>query len=145
VGVPLTLRINPDLALEVEVMAGSVDIVGMRGPLAFSVTAGSLRANDCAGPFTGTIRAGSAKLDVRPVTGSSHVRIESGSVDLRLQSGSDVRLRTHAELGEIKIKNGAGPSTRVVDREGAHELVIGAGAASLDLDVVMGSVKVMTP
>ena len=144
VGVPLSLRVNPDLALEIEVMAGSVDIVGMRAPLAFSVTAGSVRASDCSGPFTGTIRAGSAKLDIRPVTGASHVRIESGSVELRLQSGSDVRLRTRAELGEVKIKNADGTSTRVVDREGTHEVVVGAGTATLDLDVVMGSVKVRT-
>src|SRR2546421_292858 len=27
-GVPLSLRVNPDLALEVEVMAGSVDVTG---------------------------------------------------------------------------------------------------------------------
>ncbi len=145
VGVPLSVRINPDLALEVEVMAGSVDVFGMRGPLAFSVTAGSLKAADCTGPFTGTVRAGSAKLDVRPVGGTSHVRIESGSVDVRLQPGSDVRLRAHAELGEVKIKDADGSSMRVVDREGSHEIVVGHGTASMDLDVVMGSVKVRTP
>ena len=144
-GVPLSLRVNPDLALEIEVMAGSVDVAGMRGPLTFSVTAGSLRAADCAGPFSGTIRAGSAKLEIRPVDGSSHIRVESGSVEVRLLSGSDVRLRTRAELGEVKVTSGDGAPTRVVDREGAHELVVGAGTASMDLDVVMGSVRVRTP
>ncbi|MFI5098998.1 MAG: hypothetical protein ACHQE5_00540, partial [Actinomycetes bacterium] len=144
-GVPLTLRVNPELAIEVEVMAGSVDVDGMRGPLTFSVTAGSLKVVDCTGPFSGTIRAGSAKLDIRPVAGSSRIRIESGSLELRLQSGSDVRLRTSTELGEVKIKNGEGTLTRVVDRDGSHELVLGEGAASMDVDVVMGSVKVRTP
>jgi len=126
-------------------MAGSVDVDGLRGPLTFSVTAGSLKAVDCTGPFTGTIRAGSAKLDIRPVAGASRIRIESGSVELRLQSGSDVRLRTSTELGEVKIKNDEGTVTRVVDRDGSHELVLGEGMASMDVDVVMGSVKVRTP
>jgi len=145
VGVPLTVRINPDLALEVEVMAGSAEVTGLRGALAFSVTAGSIKATDCSGPFTGTLRAGSAKLDVRPSTGTSHIRVESGSVDLRLQPGSDVRLRAHAELGEVKVRGRDGAPTRVVDREGTYEVVVGAGTASVNLDAVMGSVKVTTP
>jgi hypothetical protein len=145
VGVPLTVRINPDLALEVEIMAGSADVTGLRGALAFSVTAGSVKATDCTGPFTGTLRAGSAKLDVRPSAGTSHIRVESGSVDLRLQPGSDVKLRAHAELGEVKVRGRDGAPTRVVDREGSYEVVVGAGTASVDVDVVMGSVKVTTP
>jgi hypothetical protein len=145
VGVPLTVRLNPDLALEADVMAGSLEVTGLRGPLTFSVTAGSIRADDCSGPFTGTVRAGGAKLDVRPTAGASRVRVESGGVDLRLQQGSDVRLRAHAELGEVKLRGRDGAQTRVVDREGAHELVVGSGTATFDLDVVMGSVKVTTP
>jgi hypothetical protein len=145
VGVPLTVRMNPELALEVEVMAGSVDLGGLRGEVTFSVTAGSIKATDCSGPFTGTVRAGSAKLDLRPTAGASRLRVESGSVDLRLQPGSDAKVRAHAELGEVKVRGWDGSSTRVVDREGSYEVVVGAGTASVDLDVVMGSVKVTTP
>jgi hypothetical protein len=144
-GVPLTIRINPDLALDAEIMAGSVDVTGLRGPLAFSVTAGSIKAVDCTGAFRGTVRAGSAKLDVRPSTGTSHVRVESGSVDLRLQPGTDARVRAHAELGEVRVRGRDGSAARVVDREGSYEAVVGEGTATIDLDVVMGSVKVTTP
>ena len=145
VGVPLTVRMNPELALEVEVMAGSVEMTGLRGEVEFSVTAGSIKATDCAGPFTGTLRAGSARLELRPAAGASRLRIESGSVDLRLQPGSDAKVRAHAELGEVKVRGRDGSSTRVVDREGTYEVVVGAGTATVDLDVVMGSVKVTTP
>jgi hypothetical protein len=145
VGVPLTVRMNPDLALEVEVMAGSVDLGGLRGEVEFSVTAGSIKATDCAGPFNGTVRAGSAKLELRPSAGSSRLRVESGSVDLRLQPGSDAKVRAHAELGEVKVRGRDGSATRVVDREGTYEVVVGSGTATVDLDVVMGSVKVTTP
>jgi hypothetical protein len=145
VGVPLTVRMNPELALEVEVMAGSVDLGGLRGDVEFSVTAGSIKATDCAGPFNGTVRAGSAKLELRPSAGASRLRVESGSVDLRLQPGSDAKVRAHAELGEVKVRGRDGSSTRVVDREGTYEVVVGSGTATVDLDVVMGSVKVTTP
>jgi hypothetical protein len=145
VGVPLTVRMNPELALEVEVMAGSVEMNGLRGAVEFSVTAGSIKATDCAGPFTGTVRAGSARLELRPAAGASRLRVESGSVDLRLQPGSDAKVRAHAELGEVKVRGRDGSSTRVVDREGTYEVVVGAGTATVDLDVVMGSVKVTTP
>jgi hypothetical protein len=145
-GVPLTVRLNPDLPLEVEVMAGSVDITGLRSELTFSVTAGSLKATDCTGPVVGTVSAGSARLDVRPTSGRSHIRAESGSVDLRLQPGSDVRVTARAELGEVKIKALDGSSsTKVVQGDGAHEVVLGSGTALVEVDVVMGSVKVRTP
>ena len=119
---------------------------GCAARLEFSVTAGSVKASDCSGPFTGTVRAGSARLDVRPASGASRLRIESGSVDLRLQPGSDAKA---ARARRARRGQGArardGSSTRVVDREGAYEVVVGAGTATVDLDVVMGSVKVRTP
>ena len=142
-GVPLIVRVNPRLRVDMEVMAGSLEVMGLRAPFSFSVTAGSLRASDCAGPFTGSVRAGSARLEVRPEAGVSSVRVESGSVDVRLLPGSSVRIRARAELGEVKIKGPDG-STRS-DGAGAQELVIGAGAAVLEVDAVMGSVKVRTP
>jgi hypothetical protein len=145
VGIPLTLRVNPDLELDVEVLAGSLVVSGTHGPLRFSVAAGSARVTDCDGPLDGTVRAGSARLDVRPHTGSSHLRVESGSVDLRLQPGSDVRVLAHADLGEVKLRGADGRTTRVVDREGSREIVVGSGAATLELDVAMGSVQVRTP
>lgn len=144
-GIPMTVRMNPALDLEVDVMAGSLDVTGLRSSLAFTVTAGSLRAVDCSGPLRGTVRAGSAKLDLRPVAGASSVRVESGSVVLTLQHGSDVRVRARAELGEVKIIDGRGRTTKAVQGEGSHESVVGAGTATIDVDVVMGSLKVTTP
>jgi len=144
-GVPLTIRMSPDLPLEAEVMAGSLDVVGLRAPLTFSVTAGSLRATDCSGPFIGTVRAGGARIEGRAVSGASRVRVESGGVDVRLQPGSDVRVRAHAELGEVKIRRADGAGAGVMQTEGVHEVVVGAGTASMELEVVMGSAKVHTP
>jgi hypothetical protein len=144
VGVPLTIRINPDLAADVEVMAGSLEVVGLRGTVGFSVTAGSFRATDCSGPFAGMIRAGSAKLDIRPTAGHSSIRVESGSLDLRLQSGSDVTLTGRTDLGEIKVRAADG-TARVLGGEGLRDLLVGAGTATLELEIAMGSAKVRLP
>ncbi len=145
VGAPMTVRMSPDLDLEVDVMAGSLDVAGLRAALTFTVTAGSVRVVDCAGPVHGTVRAGGAKLELRPVTGASTIRVESGSAALQLQRGSDVRVRARAELGEVKIVDDRGRSAKVVHGDGSYEVVVGAGTATIDLEVVMGSVKVTTP
>jgi hypothetical protein len=145
VGVPMTVRVNPTLAVSAEVTAGSLDVHALRGPLTFSVTAGSVRATDCSGPVDGVVRAGSAKLDLRPQQGRSTVRVESGSVDLKLMPGSDVRVTAHAELGEVKVRSSDGTTSRLLESGEARELVVGNGTATFDLDVVMGSVKVRVP
>jgi hypothetical protein len=144
VGVPLTVRVHPSLAAEAEVMAGSLEIVGMSGPVTFSVTAGTVRARDCAGPFTGSVRAGSARLEIRPTAGHSLVRVESGSLDLRLLPGSDVRVTGRVDLGEIKVWAADG-TQRIANREELKDIVVGAGSGTFELEVAMGSAKVRLP
>jgi hypothetical protein len=141
VGVPLTVRVNPALAVEADVMAGSLDVQGLRGTFGFTVTAGSLKVEDCSGPLRGQIRAGSARIEARPTFGESSVRLESGSLVLRLLRGSDVRVRTRCELGEIKFDG----VTRGGTTGEGQERVVGDGTATFDLDVTMGSAKVTTP
>jgi hypothetical protein len=144
VGVPVTVRMNPSLVLDAEVMAGSLEVVGLHGPVAFTLTAGSLRLHDCTGVVNGVVRAGSAVLQVRPTQGQSAVRVESGSVDLRLLPGSDVRLSGHADLGEFKVR-GADGSLKLQKTDTLAELVLGSGAATFDLQLAMGSAKVRLP
>jgi hypothetical protein len=146
VGVPLTVRVNPSLEVEAEVLAGSLDVRGLRGALGFTVTAGSLRVEDCAGPLRGAVRAGGAKIEARPTSGESSVRVESGSVVLRLLRGSDVRVRARAELGEVRFDGVSAGGKFGDDLSGdrVHERVVGNGTATFDLDVTMGSAKVTT-
>jgi len=139
----LTVRVNPDLPVEAEVMAGSLRVNGLRAPLTANVTAGSLVGVDCTGPLTIAVRAGSARLDVRP-SGVSTVRIESGSVDLWVQPGSDVVVRARVDLGELKVTRSDGSQRRVAP-DGVDEVTVGAGLARLDVDVTMGSAKVRLP
>jgi hypothetical protein len=140
-GERLVVRVNPELAVEAEVTAGSLEVVGVTHGLRFRATAGSVKATGCAGPVDGVVQAGSAKLELRP-TGTSRVRCESGSVDLRLLPGSDVTVRTDLELGDLKVYDTDGTTSKPPSRE---PLVVGAGTATFDLEVVMGSIKVRRP
>jgi len=144
VGVPLTVRMNPVLVADAEVLAGSLEMVGLTGPIAFSVTAGSMRLRDCSGVANGVVRAGSATLEVRPTVGAWTVRVESGSVDVHLLPGSDVRVNGQADLGEFKVR--AADGTLVLHKtDRLPEYLLGAGTATLDLHIAMGSAKVRLP
>ena len=59
----ITVRVNPELPVELSVAAGSAQVTGLRGGLTFRVDAGSLRAFDGAGSVDGRIASGSAQLD----------------------------------------------------------------------------------
>jgi hypothetical protein len=144
VGVPLTVRMNPALLVDVEVMAGSLEVVGIAGPVTFSLTAGSLRLHDCTGTVNGVVRAGSAVLQVRPTAGASVVRVESGSVDVRLLPGSDVLVSGRADLGEFKVR-GADGALKVQKTDRLTDIVLGSGTATLDIQIAMGSAKVRLP
>jgi hypothetical protein len=144
VGVPLTVRMNPALLVDVEVMAGSLEVVGMAGHVTFSLTAGSLRLHDCTGTVNGVVRAGSAVLQVRPTAGASVVRVESGSVDLRLLPGSDVLVSGRADLGEFKVR-GADGALKVQKTDRLTDIVLGSGTATFDIQIAMGSAKVRLP
>ncbi len=140
-GERLVVRVNPELAVEAEVTAGSLDAVGLTHGLRFRVTAGSVRTRDCTGTVDGVVQAGSAKLELRP-TGASRVRCESGSVDLRLLPGSDATVRADVELGELKVYDAEGTAVKAAGRD---SVVVGTGTATVALDVVMGSAKVRLP
>lgn len=143
VGAPLTVRMNPALVADAEVMAGSLEVAGMTGPVAFSLTAGSLRLHDCSGVVNGVVRAGSAVLQVRPTHGASVVRIESGSVEVRLLAGSDVHITGRADLGEFKVSGADGwLQSQKTDR---LDQTVGAGTASFELQLAMGAAKVRLP
>ena len=144
VGVPVTVRMNPMLVADAEVLAGSLEMVGLTGPIAFSVTAGSMRLRDCSGVANGVVRAGSGTLEVRPTAGAWTLRVESGSVDLQLLAGSDVRVNGQADLGEFKVR--AADGTLVLQKtDRLPEYLLGAGTATFDVHVAMGSVKVRLP
>lgn len=132
----MTVRVRPDLAVGVEVTAGSLHAEGVRALDHVRVTGGSLRIRDVEVPLDLLVQAGSAQVTTRQTHGHSRLRCESGSLTLTLLAGTDARVRHDVQLGRFVTK----PEQRT-DRD----VVVGTGAAEIDIDIVMGSATVVTP
>ena len=135
----LTVRMNPDLPLEIETQAGSVRVRGIRGPIKAEVQAGSTRIEDFRGPLDLSVQAGSVRADGVLDHGDSRIRCEAGNVRLHLQRGSSVRMKAHSSLGKISLD---GSDDTWVLGGGRREVVVGGGAATLSLEASMGNVRV---
>jgi len=132
------IRMNPDLALELESQAGSARIRDVHGPIKASAQAGSITIDGFRGPLDISVQAGSLRGSGVLDHGLSRVNCEAGSVRLNLERGSSVRIRARSTLGKVSL----GDADTVSIGGGAEELVIGEGKASLEVDATMGSVRI---
>lgn len=135
----MTVRIRPDLAVGVEVTAGSLTADGARALDHVRVTAGSAKVRGVTVPIDLLVQAGSVSLAMVATEGRSRVRCESGSLKLHLGAGSHVRVRTDVQLGKVTVDP---PSLSPGGEKEAREIVVGRGTAELDLAVLMGSAQV---
>lgn len=136
----LTVRVNPDLPLELTSTAGSLSVRGTRGPLRVELSAGSARLEDIAAPFDISASAGSIALRARIDRGESRIRCEAGSASVVLLPGSNVRVRARSVLGRLLLPQPAGTGGFGMGDE--RETVVGDGLATLDLEANMGSASV---
>jgi hypothetical protein len=134
---PVDVRANPDLALSLEVEAGSARVSGMRGRIKGSVSAGSAAFSDVRGPFDLSASAGSLTVQGPIARGDSRINCELGSVKLRLEPGSDVRISVDATMSkpDVRLARWTGPGDR-------GEWIVGDGTASLAIVSSMASVKI---
>jgi hypothetical protein len=133
---PLVVRVNPDLAVTAELSAGTLTVLGMRGPIEASLAAGSARLQDVTGPLDLTVRAGSVRIQGRLAAGASRVSCDAGSVVVRLDRGSSVRVRSFVELGRVRVHGPHGES-------GSSDVVVGSGEGLLEIDATMASVELV--
>ena len=111
-GKELLVRVNPTIAVDAEVTAGGATLDRIA------------EANDV------LVQAGSATISGDLATGRSRIRCESGSLDITLGDRSSVTVRTDVQLGKV--------SWAGTDNDNVDEVVLGNGAARLDIGVVMG-------
>jgi hypothetical protein len=133
----LLVRMNPRLALELDVQAGSCRVRGVTGPIKAEVQAGSATIDGFASPLMLSVQAGSVRANGCLRAGESMISCEAGSVALHLERGSSVRIRADSALGKVTLPGGdtaKGRASRVA--------VVGDGDASLLIDTSMGSVNV---
>ncbi|RIQ12648.1 hypothetical protein [Jiangella rhizosphaerae] len=135
----LHVRVNPELAVGAEVIAGSLQIDQVPALDHVRVTAGSLRARGLESPVDLLVQAGSAQVETRQLAGHSRMRCESGSLQLTLLDGSDVRIRSDVQLGRFRTV----PERTGRDRD--RDIVLGTGAAEIEAEVVMGDITVRLP
>lgn len=135
----LHVRVNPELAVGAEVIAGSLQVDHVPALDHVRVTAGSLRVRGLESPVDLLVQAGSAQVETRQLAGHSRMRCESGSLQLTLLEGSDVRVRSDVQLGRFRSV----PERTGRDRD--RDIVLGTGAAEIDAEVVMGDVTVRLP
>lgn len=133
-GKELFIRVNPNVLVDVELTAGSLTTEDVRFLGKVRVTAGGAKLNGVEEAHDVLVQAGQATVKGRIATGRSRIRCESGSLAVNLDDGSNVTVRAESQLGKVAWAGG---------HSGAgDEVVMGNGAARLDVGVVMGHATV---
>jgi hypothetical protein len=133
-GKELFLRVNPNIVVDVEVTAGSLNTERVPHLGKVRVTAGGAKLLDVGEINDALIQAGQATISGAITTGRNRIRAESGSLSITLADHSNVTIKGDAQLGKVSWTgghNGAG-----------DEVVMGNGSAKLDIEVVMGHAQV---
>jgi len=133
-GKELFLRVNPNIVVDVEVTAGSLNTEGVPHLGKVRVTAGGAKLLDVEEINDALIQAGQATIKGTITRGRSRVRAESGSLNIQLTDDSNVTIKGDSQLGKVNWTGG---------HSGAgDEVVMGLGNARLDVEVVMGHAQV---
>jgi len=135
----IKVRMNPGLALSVQVNAGSLRIEGVHGPISGEVLAGQCRISDFSSTLDLAVQAGNVSASGRLDKGKSKVRCEMGNVAINLEQGSSVKVTAHTTMGKVAV-DAKGEQT-VLGQSG-REVSVGAGAATLDIECTMGNVRI---
>lgn len=119
---PVHVRVPRGLAIHAELSAGTIDVAALSGPLHIRLRGGSVRIDACDGPVDVDLGAGTVVAALR-VTEPSRVRCGAGSVRIALLEGSNA-------------------TARVAGRDESDAVVVGDGAAPLDVEVTAGHAEV---
>lgn len=139
---PLVVRMNPALALEVVVQGGQASVRGVHGAIRAEVHAGAISVADFESPIDLDVEAGAVKASGRLNGGTSSIKCDAGSVNLELRQGSSLRVAAKSELGHVKLE-GNDWRTEPHTEGGGESAVLGAGEASLNVEVNIGAVKLV--
>ncbi len=131
---PVTVRVNPELPIDLAVTAGSLSASGLRGALSCDVDAGSLSLRDARGPIDARVTAGSLSYAGVLDHGDSRFKCDAGALNVVLEPGSSVKGHAHVELGKLDIQ--------LPHRDDGEGFMVGGGAGSLSIDATMSSVSV---
>jgi len=138
---PVSVRMNPDLPLEVRIDAGTVHISGVHSEIHGDVDAGAIRIEDVQSPFDLSVDAGSINVSGVIRTGDSRIKCDAGAIKVLLKPGSSVKVRAHTDVGSVRLgREKKSSGLHIGGRE--HEAVFGAGDATLDIAGSLGRIVV---
>lgn len=143
-GERVVVRVNPALALQLELKACDTTVRGLRAALEVSAFSSSINVLDHDGPLSGAITTGGARIESVFSGAADSLTVDMGSLKLTVLPGSDTTMTARSEMGSLKV---VGPRVRESHDEltGLHSsgsAVVGAGTGRLDVSVRMGSAKV---
>lgn len=138
-GNELLIRMNPSLALDVEVTAGSLQVSNVAHLGRVRVTGGGASIIGFEEVEDALLQAAIVQMAGRVRTGRSRIRVESGQLSLKLDDDSNVTVVAASHIGRVTW---SGRHTGAGD-----QVVMGNGSARLDVTAVMGhaGVQVGTP
>lgn len=139
----LRIRMNPSLALELSLTAGTARIAGISAPIKANISAGTARLDGVTQPFEVNVDAGSVSAACRLEEGDSKVRCTAGRIKIELDPDSDVSVVARSTLGKLQVPSNEGgdePWTGIGG--GKREMTLGGGRARLDLEATTGAVVV---
>lgn len=140
---PIQVRMNPQLALDVEMAAGLLSVKGVKGPIKADIQAGSAKLEDFASPFDLKVTWGTVSATGVLKDGQSKVRCEAATVKIGLEEGSSVRVQARSTLGRISLPGDpAGISDGWTMGGEQREATVGGGAGQLDVETTTGAVWV---
>ena len=134
----LRVRVNPSVALDLQVQAGSCRVGGVDGPIRADIQAGSATIDGFKSELNISVHAGSLKASGCLDDGDSRISCDAGSVNLYLERGSSVRIRGRSTMGKIDLLGEVGSGLN----RGAQEVTVGDGGGSLLIETNLGSVRV---
>lgn len=140
---PVQIRMNPELALEVEMSAGLLSVAGVKGPIKAEIQAGSAKLEGFASPFDLKVTWGTVSATGVLQDGESKVRCEAGTVKIGLEPGSSVQVQARSTLGRISLP-GEAPGLHEGWTMGGErrEATVGSGRGKLDVETTTGAVWV---
>ena len=132
-GRELVLRVNPAIAVDLELTAGTLATSALPRLGKVRLTGGSAHLSGVETIEDALVQAGSASIRGSLAHGRSRVRVESGQLTVELAPTADVTVRADAQMGRVVWPG---------EQQNIAEYVAGEGHGRLDIGVVMGFVTV---
>ncbi len=141
--IQLDVRVPQDLAhLEVNLIAGELDVIGMHGKVEIDINAGDITLEG-ATSFMVNAKAGNIKIKTKLEQGESSVRALAGDVSVQLLSGSSVALKASVSAGDVSAKGFILTQTEKKFVGGSLEGRLGAARAKLNCSLTAGDLDII--